>query len=198
MPANKGLSKINLLPLDDFEKSFVGKALKWSLSAGKSIVILTEFVVILAFLSRFKLDRDLNDLNEIIAQKQAVVESYAEVESVMRAVEDQASVVSEAENQSIRFANIWSDLKKATPVDLFYDSVQLGESGITLKGIASSESGLSALLESIKGDAQYTSVVLSNVELDNRKGGVGFTLIATKPGKNTTGNTNSQQVDENL
>ena len=81
-----GLLDINLLPKDSFEGSNLGKTLKWLLIGGRTIVVLTEFGVILAFVSRFWYDKQLNDLNDQITQKQAVVRSFTEVENKMRDV----------------------------------------------------------------------------------------------------------------
>jgi hypothetical protein len=61
--------EINLLPKEEFEKKPLGKFLVWALSIGRYIVIFTELIVILAFLSRFKLDRDLADLNQSVREK---------------------------------------------------------------------------------------------------------------------------------
>ena len=54
--------EIELLPKEEWEKTSFGKFIKWTLNVGRYIVIATELIVILAFVSRFKLDRDLTDL----------------------------------------------------------------------------------------------------------------------------------------
>ena len=64
---------INLLPKSDFEASFWGKFLKWGVSSGRYLVILTELVVIVAFLSRFKLDWDYAAVRDRINGKRAVL-----------------------------------------------------------------------------------------------------------------------------
>ena len=64
--------------------SFWGRFLKWSLTAGRYIIILTELVVIMAFMSRFKLDHDLSDLNDAILGKQALLEASSNTEKVLR------------------------------------------------------------------------------------------------------------------
>src|SRR3989344_7346869 len=92
MPAAK-LAKINLLPKDSFDFSTLGKFLRWSLTTGRVLVVLTEFVVILAFGSRFYFDKRLNDLVEEIVQKQAVVDSYAEIEKTTRDILTKQEVV---------------------------------------------------------------------------------------------------------
>ncbi|PIW06761.1 hypothetical protein COW38_04310, partial [Candidatus Collierbacteria bacterium CG17_big_fil_post_rev_8_21_14_2_50_45_7] len=52
---------INLLPHDKFESSTLGIILSWSLRFGKWSVILTQLIVMGAFIYRFTLDRGLTD-----------------------------------------------------------------------------------------------------------------------------------------
>ena len=177
MPAKSDFfSKINLLPQDEFDRSFLGKALKWALSAGKSIVILTEFVVILAFLSRFKLDRDLNDINEVLIQKQAVVESYAETERQMRALQDRLAIINQVDEDTLGASGSLSRLIASTPLDVEYETVELSRTSLTLTGIAGSEGGFAALLNSIREEGTWTQISLGDVEFSQRKGGVVFTI----------------------
>ena len=61
--------KINLLSKKDLEEKALGRFLKWSLSFGRYIIVGTEIIVLIAFFSRFKLDRQLTDLHEAINQK---------------------------------------------------------------------------------------------------------------------------------
>ena len=77
-------SEIELLPQEGWEKGTLGKLLKWALTAGRYIVIVTELAVIMAFLSRFKFDRELTDLHEEIKQKQAVIQSAQSFETEFR------------------------------------------------------------------------------------------------------------------
>mgnify|MGYP001577796589 FL=1 len=64
---------INLLPRDAFESSTLGVILSWALVFGKWAVILTQLVVMGAFLYRFSLDRNLTDLRKSIASNASVI-----------------------------------------------------------------------------------------------------------------------------
>src|SRR5688500_5727921 len=76
MPAhNKNKTAINLLSREGFEYTQLGKTLAWLLSAGRTIVIVTELVVITAFLSRFWLDKTLTDLSQANNSKKAQIEA---------------------------------------------------------------------------------------------------------------------------
>lgn len=178
MAAQPSFRKINLIPEDEFEKSIVGKSLKWALTAGKSIVIVTEFVVILAFLSRFKLDRDLNDLNEIIAQKVVVVDSFSATEEVMRKLQARAKVVQTVDGLTVNFNKRWGEIVATTPRDMVFESVDVSRDAILLKGVSGSESGFAALLSGLKRLEGVSSVTINDIGFDVRKGGVVFTVSA--------------------
>lgn len=179
MPASKDFfAKINLLPQDEFERSLLGRILRWSLTAGKSIVIMTEFVVIMAFLSRFWLDRQVNDLNEVLIQKQAVVESYAEVENRMRAIQERVDLVSEIEENTLNAREALGRLISNTPVDVTYESIDLSKMTLSLTGLAGTEAGFSSLLNGIRESGDWSQVSLGDVEFNQRRGGVIFTINA--------------------
>ncbi len=178
MAAQATFAKINLVPQDEFEKSLVGKVLRWTLTAGKSIVVITEFVVILAFLSRFKLDRDLNDLNEVIEQKTLVVESYADTETQMRLLQTKAGVVGMMNREGVGVGKRWLELVELTPIDTRYKNIELGKNQVVLKGIAGSEAGFSQLLRSLSELNDIQSLESDEIEFDPEEGGVVFTITA--------------------
>ena len=68
MPKKLTPLSINLMP--GRETSFGEKFLNWSLTFGRYIIIGTEIIVLVAFFSRFKLDRDFIDLHDQVKEKQ--------------------------------------------------------------------------------------------------------------------------------
>src|SRR3990167_9181041 len=96
MPAhNLNKKTINLLVLEGFEHSPVGKVLHWLLSAGRTIVIFTELIVIISFLSRFWLDRTLTDLSEQNNNKRAQIEASRQFEENFKSVQQRLSLVNQ-------------------------------------------------------------------------------------------------------
>jgi hypothetical protein len=94
MPINKSAKHINLLPQDDFQTTGIGRVLKWALSTFRVMVIVTELVVMSAFLSRFWLDSKNSDLNEAMGIKKAQVMAYKEVEKEFRSYQTKLSIAS--------------------------------------------------------------------------------------------------------
>ncbi len=81
--------KINLLPKDPFYDTPVGKFSLWAVQIGRYIIVFTEIIVIMSFATRFKLDRDVTNLNSSIVQKKAIVESFGDTEVKSRALQKQ-------------------------------------------------------------------------------------------------------------
>lgn len=71
--AKKKKATINLLDTGGFTDTVSGRILAWILSSFRVIVIVTEVLVMLAFLSRFWLDAQNSDLEQQIRQTQAVI-----------------------------------------------------------------------------------------------------------------------------
>src|SRR3989344_871361 len=79
---------INLLGQEDLKHTAQGRIIGWALTYGRYIMIGTEIVVLLAFISRFSLDRRLTDLKEEISQKQAILEANISLEQDIRLLQD--------------------------------------------------------------------------------------------------------------
>lgn len=181
MPALR-LGKINLLPKDSFEFSTLGKTLKWSLTTGRILVVLTEFVVILAFGSRFYFDKKLNDLIETIDQKQAVVESYASIESRMRDLLSRQAIVDKYLKDNLGVSGVIDQIKRTTPADVTFSEVTVDAKGFSLSGTAGSEGGLANLLVGLNSIPKITGVNVGSIEFDQRQGVINFkiTIARTK------------------
>jgi Tfp pilus assembly protein PilN len=179
MPAQKKSSvNINLLPKDPFSQSEIGKLLNWALSTGRYIVVFTEMIVILTFLSRFTLDRQLTDLNERLFEKQAVLDSYKEFEAKIRSIQQQAQSV-ESIALKIKSNLILGLVKQMTPEDILFSQISVRGEKFTITGTAFSTISLSQYVNLFKSDPRFTDVVLEKISSSDNDVGINFTLSAT-------------------
>lgn len=185
MAKTKKLSTINLKPQDEFEKSLIGKTLRWALTTGKSIVILTEFVVILAFLSRFKLDRDLNDLNEQIMQKQFVLENYEDTEKRMVDAQDRLSLVAQIDTTTVKVKDTINELSDLIPRGITVTSIEFSQTGWNVAAEADSESIYANMVSRLENHDKFENVNVSDIKYDLRNGKLVFSLTAEFPRKET-------------
>jgi Tfp pilus assembly protein PilN len=159
MPKNKA---INLLPQEEFNISIIGRTLKWAMGTFRIIVIVTEMIVIAAFLSRFWLDAQNSDLNNSIKIKSAQIVAQANVEKEFRSIQSKLNIVqqiSAATPTSQRIDAITSKLP--TGVNLITISI-LGSSA-QVKGSAATELGIAQFVANLKADPSFKSVDLGQI-----------------------------------
>ena len=170
--------KINLLPREDFEYTFAGLFLKWALSYGRYIIIITQIIVLGVFFMRFKLDREHIDLKESIQQKQALFSSVADVEDEIRKVQEKLAKIKNLEANQKTPLNILNFLQENTPVEVKYSAIDISSDRLVLKGSGVSLKSLSALLLVFKRSEKFNEISLDSVnrELD---GSVNFVLTSS-------------------
>ena len=176
MATIQGVSGINLLPKDSFEFSAVGKTLKWTITIGRVLVVLTEFVVLLAFASRFYFDRKLSDLGDQLIQKEAQINAYASVETQMRKVLAKQAPVEKILAGGVNFASKINGLTQVLPTGTVLDTLTLDQKSMSLTGTSQSEFGFAQFVNGIKKMPGITMVSLGDTSFDQTTGGVKFSI----------------------
>lgn len=173
-------SKINLLPTDEFERTPLGQFLKWALTIGRYIVIGTELVVILAFLSRFKLDRDLTNLNEKIKGKVAIIQSFEDLEKKTRLLQAQLQNIEKLSGESLAVGEILGFIDQNTPLDLFFADLELDkESGLKVEAIVLSEVDLATFLKKLAEGQFFDDIRIRSITHEGEEGAeIDFSLEA--------------------
>lgn len=170
---------INLLPKDPFFSTILGKTLKWSLSVGRYIVIFTELIVIISFITRFSLDRQVTDLNRSIEQKKNIIESYGDLEVRMRHYQSLLDQHQQIEQQH-NLVSIFPELSKITPLDVQLDSLMINPTGVTLAGTTLSQNSLTLLITNMQLSSLFQSINIGKIEADQgSKSGFQFEIKAT-------------------
>lgn len=176
MPDQKNLlPEINLLPKDSFRQSPMGKFLTWALSTGRYIVVFTEMMVILTFLSRFTLDRQLSDLNEQISQKQSILESLVSFEDLARDLQAKAEFVTQPSNEDVAYEDA-RYLMGIAGEDLVYKQIDITREKILIKGDAYSQETLSGYVDKLRGNDGYSDVDVGKIETSNNDARIEFEI----------------------
>ncbi len=175
MPARKFI-KVNLLPKDAFETSILGNFLRWSLTIGRIMVVLTEFVVILAFSSRFWFDKKLNDLKESNNIKQHLVQSYIDTEQKMREVLSRQEAVENFLSNRLEVAQGLSQLRSLFPSSTVLDEINFLQNQVNIIGFTGSEYGLAQTILAMKSYKNADWVEVKKVEFNQKKGGIEFEI----------------------
>jgi Tfp pilus assembly protein PilN len=162
MPA-KNVS-VNLLERDQFAESPIGRVITWVTTYGRYIMITTEIIVILAFISRFSLDRKLTDLNEAIAQKQAIIETNQDFEKEVINIQKKLSDVKVLINNQNKAVNILSSLKTILPPDVYLETLNLTNSQLSTQVVAGTNEGFAVLMNNLTLNKQYTKIEVGDIK----------------------------------
>lgn len=154
--------QISLLPKEEFEQRPLGKLLLWALSAGRWIVVLTEFIVILAFLSRFYFDRRIADLSEEISQKRAIVVSMVGFEKEFRLVGERLETV-EKITAAREQEEIFGLVAPLVPADVMLTSLSLEKDKIKISALSLSQAGLNSFLANISASPYLSGTNITRI-----------------------------------
>jgi hypothetical protein len=181
MSARKGT--INLLPKSEFELSFRGRFLKWALSTGRHIIILTELVVIIAFLSRFKLDQDLADLTDEVNGKQEILKHTANTERFFLQVQRRIDITNSLVKTQSKPSLVIDSVANLLPEGMKLISVTIANGTVNVEAQANDELEVGGFLAQLakqtndKGGKRWKSVTLNELAT-NQAGGVKFNFSA--------------------
>lgn len=170
-------SNIEFLPQEDWEKTSFGRFLKWLLTIGRYIVIFTELIVILAFLSRFKLDRDLTDLYEEIEAKQAIIQTSVDFESDFRFLQKQLSTIQGLRKDQLQTEQLMEEIAALTPIDVYFSDLSITGDKASFTANALSEAGLATFINNLKRSSRFSNLEIGTLEIGTKEGiGITFTL----------------------
>ncbi len=155
--------RINLLGSQDLEHTPWGRIVSWATTYGRYIMITTEIVVLLAFISRFSLDRKNTDLTEEVTQKQAILEANVAFEQSIRNLQANIATAQKLMANQTKPLDIATMMETVLPADVYLTSFSLTANKLTLEATAGSTAGFAQLLSNLQSLKQFQNVSLTNV-----------------------------------
>ncbi len=168
--------QINLLQKEDFSATTAGRVLSWILSTFRIIVIVTEILVMLAFLSRFWLDAQNTDLNEQIKQKQAVLVASLPFEKDFKDTQARLKVFSDFAEEEGIIADSFATISSRLPPDILLSSIAYIEGGVEIQGFAVNEKSIQQFIVNLYDESSIEEVTLGKVAFNLENQLLSFTL----------------------
>lgn len=169
MPAIKKDRKINLLPREEFLTSTAGRVFAWILSTFRVIVIVTEILVMLAFLSRFWLDAQNTDLDELITQKQAVLAASLDFEKEFKDTQARLAVFSEYAKEEKIVTEALEAISSSLSPDIFLSSISFTEKVVGIQGTSPGEAGIQQLIFNLSSNDKFYDVTLVDIRSEQEQ-----------------------------
>ena len=167
MPKKSGSLSINLLP--GKEPAFGEKFLTFSLTFGRYIIIGTEIVVLVAFLSRFKLDRDLIDLKDQIKEKQRILSTQKQIEEKVNNLQLRLWQIKLADAAGGSGILALPQIASLTPENITYKSITMNQDTITIIGFANETGDIYRFVDSLKSAGIFKQDTVSLEKIERTK-----------------------------
>lgn len=174
---NAAQIEINLIPKDPFFSTVIGKTLKWSLSAGRYIVIFTELVVIMSFITRFTLDRKVTDLNSSINQKKNIILSYGNIEESFRTIQEKISQYKQTE-QETNIVDTFANMSKVMPEGIILQELAIRPTSVIISGKTLSQNSFNLLINNLQLSPDFFNINVSEIESSTVEPGLFFNIKA--------------------
>ncbi len=171
--------KVNLLPPSEFELSFWGRFLKWAVTTGRYIIILTELVVIIAFLSRFKLDEDLRNVNDGINNQVSYLDLQMDKETEFLRLQKKLNLADKMLLNRLKGAERMDYVESSLPVEVVPSRISITKNETVVTAATLNEKAMGKMLSVFSKDPNWKSVDLTEI-VGDRTYGTRFTISAKK------------------
>ncbi len=161
---------INLLGEQDLEHTPWGRIVAWATTYGRYIMITTEIIVLLAFISRFSLDRKLTDLTEEVNQKQVIIKANADFEKQIKSLQANLATIKKVISTQAGPVDIISTLETLIPPDVYLTTIELSTTRLSVAAVAGSTQGFSQFLANLQVAKQLKNVMLGDINRSPTKG----------------------------
>ena len=169
MSARKQKKTINFFLEDKLEKSPLGKFLKWALNIGRYVITFTELIVIIVFVSRFKLDKDLANIHEEITRLPSPFLSPPELENEVRFLQKRLTAIDKAQKQDLKASLVLKELSKIIPFDVAFSDLEINKNSILLTGTSLSNIGIATFLSGLKSSSEFEQLDLKSISSGEEK-----------------------------
>lgn len=172
---------LNLLKPQSNPEKILVKLVRWLLSTGRYIFIFVETLVLLAFITRFKLDADIASKKEAIEQQFPYIESLKPYDILIRQTQLKLSTINNIKNNSSNFPEVLKAIADQTPVGVKIISINLEKDlslmTIQLNGQAQNNNDLAVFTLGLKQDASFSNVNYTSIGFE--KGLINFAINAS-------------------
>ncbi len=172
MPKSKAslAVRLNLLKPQSNPEKIPVRIITWLLSSGRYIFAAVNAVVLIAFVTRFKLDADLATKNEAITEQIPYIESLRPYEILIRNTQLKLSTIDTAKRNAIDWPLLLKKISDQVPQSVTIIGINIdnniGTANIHIAGQTKFNSDIASFITGLKGDNAFGGVTLSSVSLE--------------------------------
>lgn len=165
---------LNLLHPKEAPAKLPERFLKWLITYGRFIVIFVEVIVVTAFLTRFKLDADLDDLKRQINLDLPYIEGLSTDEALIKQTQNKLALIDTTYLNGDKWQETVVGLADQTPLSVTFTGLLLEEKDETsvnfrITGFTPSNSDLGIFLNNLRNQEGFREINLANISFDQQQ-----------------------------
>lgn len=165
MPSKK---EISLLVGADNPNSISDKIVFWISNVLRYIMVFTELIIIIIFLSRFKLDRENTDLSDRIRQQRSIIQVNANFEKEYTNLQKKIELIGKLyKEQPDYYAKLISIIQN-TPSDITFNSLSIenkeSKVSMIINIFAYQEEAIIDFINQLSQNSNIKAIEVSNIE----------------------------------
>lgn len=168
--------EVNLLLAKSLQTNTLGRMLAWILSSFRIIVIVTEIIVMIAFLSRFWLDAQNSDLNEDLKNKTRIIEESEGFIQEFKDVQNRLVIAGLIVSQG-SYSQIVKDITPLLPKNLYLTQISLSNDGLNLSGSSLESVAIHQFVINLHASNLFSQVGLQEITSDKDVDLLNFKII---------------------
>lgn len=169
--------KVNLLGQEQFTHAPFGRFVTWIMTYGRYIMISTEFIVLVAFISRFSLDRQLTDLKDEISQKQDIVQANQTLEENFRTAQNELKKIKDIFATQSYPLDALNAFHMVLSQGTYLQSVNIENNKITAQVTSLTVQSFSQFLINLSATKQLTGIEIGTIDKKTTNG-IQYTVTA--------------------
>lgn len=158
----KNSASINLLRND--RKETFEHIINWAVTIGRILVVVVELAALAAFLYRFTLDNQLQDLHSKIKQEQTIIEFQKKNEDTYRNLQDRLSLISSFSKNGEENLKTVKDILSFAPSGMTFTSVSFSSNRMQIEANVESVIPLSSFINKLRSYPSINTVSLDKIE----------------------------------
>jgi len=174
---------LNLLHPKGVPTKLPERFLKWLITYGRFIVIFVEVIVVAAFLTRFKLDADLDNLKNQINLDLPYVEGLATDEALIKQTQTKLALIEKIYLNDDKWQETIVEISAQIPSSIVFTGLQIEEKdeksvNFRISGATFSNSDLGIFLNNLRSLDKFSEINLSSISFDQLQ--IVFTITGSK------------------
>lgn len=146
------------------KESLTSDFLKWAISAGRIIIVVTELIALSALLYRFTLDRKIIDLHDQIKNASLFVNAQEAKEADYRSIQGRLDNIKLIKSQTDKKVAIINEILEAISSGNFSaTNLSIDQKSININGLAYSIFPINDFIDLMKNNKDISSISLDDV-----------------------------------